>query len=378
MFYQKKFCLGEEVSNILVAPLNWGLGHATRCVPLIHKLQERNFNVILAADGRAWDFFREEFPDMMLIRLPSQKITYPVKGSFMLKMLGALPALYRNIAKEHRFLKRIIKEHNIRAVISDNRYGLWSEDTPSVFIGHQMMVKFPRFLKWFEWPAHKISLKLISRFNECWIPDYQGKINLSGDLSHKYPLPDKYHYIGPLSRFHFCDEDERAGFDADRRGYLLVILSGPEPQRSILERKIFMQLKRTDYRAVVVRGVTEKQGEYQLTENIRVLHHANTDMMKELFMNAEIVICRPGYSSIMDLTAAGKKAVFIPTPGQTEQQYLAQYFYTNKIFYYSSQRSFHLETALERAPDYKGVQVRYNPALLEERIDRLAKMIRDQ
>ncbi len=367
----------EEISNILIAPLDWGLGHATRCVPLIHKLQQKNFNIILAADGRSWDFFREEFPDLMLVRLPSQKITYPVKGSFMLKMLGTLPALYRNIAKEHRFLKKIIREHNISAVISDNRYGLWSETVPSIFIGHQMMIKFPGFLRWAEWPAHKISLKLINRFDECWIPDYRGKINLAGDLAHKYPLPEKYHYIGPLSRFHFYNE-EKNGFDADTRGYLLVILSGPEPQRTVLERKIFMQLKRTDYRAIVVRGVTEKQGEYQLTENIRVLHHADTNQMKELLLGAETVICRPGYSSIMDITAAGKKAVFIPTPGQTEQQYLAQYFYSNKIFYYSPQRSFDLETALEQVSDYKGLQVRYNPALLEKRIDCLAKMIKGQ
>lgn len=365
----------DDISNILVAPLDWGLGHATRCVPLIHKLKENNHNVILAADGRSWDFLHQEFPDLMLIRLPGHKISYPAKGSFLFKMLGTIPGFYRMITREHRFLKKIIKEHNIDAVISDNRYGLWSRQVPTVFIGHQMMIKLPPLLKWSEWFVHKISLYFIKRFEECWIPDYKGKINLSGDLAHKYKLPDNYYFIGPLTRFFHNAKQHKINEEFENGEQLLVILSGPEPQRSILEKKILKQLENSEQHGILVRGVTEKSGEYQLNQRIRVIHHANTEQMKKLISESDIVICRPGYSSIMDLTASGKKAIFIPTPGQTEQQYLAQYFYKNKIFYYNTQRAFDLETALERSADFEGIQMRYNPSLLEDRIEALEEKI---
>lgn len=367
--------MSAPTSNILVAPLDWGLGHATRCVPLIHQLLDRNHNVILAADGRAWDFLKQEFPYLKLIRLPGYKINYPSKGSFFLKILTLVPAFYRQINKGHKSLKRIIKEYNINAVISDNRYGLWCEKIPSVFIGHQMMIKLPGFMKWSEWLIHKINLSFIKRFDECWIPDYQGKFILSGDLAHKYELPSKFHFLGPLSRFHLQTEQEWKYVDPELRNNLLIILSGPEPQRSILEKKLYTQLEKTGRYATVVRGVTEKSGEFYLNERIRVLHHVNTKELKELILYAGLVVCRPGYSSIMDLAAAGKKAIFIPTPGQTEQLYLARYFFQNKIFYYSRQRSFDLETAVERSAEFEGVQMRYNPSLLEERIKHLEKQL---
>lgn len=367
--------MGRFTSNILVAPLNWGLGHATRCVPLIHQLQEHNHNVILAADGRAWDFLKQEFPELMLIRLPGHMIKYPSKGSFILRILASVPAFYRQIAKEHKALKRIVREHNIHAVISDNRYGLWCKNIPSIFIGHQMMIKMPDFLRWSQWLVHKINLSFIKRFDECWIPDYQGKFNLSGDLSHQYELPSKFHFIGPLSRFHLRSEQEWKYEDPELRNNLLVILSGPEPQRSILEKKLFTQLEKTGRYATFIRGVTEKSGEFNLTERIRVFHHVNTKKLKELILRAGMIICRPGYSSIMDLAAAGKKAIFIPTPGQTEQLYLTRYFFQNKIYYYNNQRSFDLETALERSAEFEGIQMRYNPSLLEERIKNLEKQL---
>ncbi|MCF8330860.1 MAG: hypothetical protein K9H84_00245 [Bacteroidales bacterium] len=365
----------EETNTVLVAPLDWGLGHATRCIPLIRQLQEQNYDIVLAADGRAWEFLRKEFPNLMLIRLPGYKISYPARGSFILKILSIIPAFYRTILKENRILKRIIKEHNIKAVISDNRYGLWCKKVPSVFLGHQMIIKMPNMLSWLEWFIHKISMGFLKRFNECWIPDYQGKYNLSGDLAHKYPLPDHFHYIGPLSRFHIEREQNKTMDDNEPGNHILVILSGPEPQRTVLENKLLNQLENSNQEAIVVRGVTEKEGEYQLTPKIRVIHHAQSGMLNSLILESVLVVCRPGYSSIMDLAATGKKAVFIPTPGQTEQQYLARYFYKNKIFYYNTQRSFDLETAIEQSQEYEGLQMRYNPSLLRERIRNLAHLI---
>ena len=352
--------------NILVAPLDWGLGHAMRCIPLIRELLKSGFNVILAADGRSFDLLRDEFPELKATRLPGHKVTYPRKGSF-LKMLRIVPAFYRTINKEHQILQELIQQYNLHAVISDNRYGLYSRRIQSVFIGHQMMIKMPGFLKWAEWFIHKINLHFINRFTECWLPDYQKNDALSGDLSHKFPLPAHCHFIGPLSRFNSENNDLPVEKSAKNKR-VLVILSGPEPQRSILENKLLDQLQSIDRKTTVVRGVTEQKGTYDFNANVRIIHHANTALLRQLIAEAEVIVCRSGYSSIMDLAATGRKAIFIPTPGQTEQEYLAKYFYQKQIFYYDTQESINLTDALEFVQNYPGIQKVYNPDLLRNRI----------
>ncbi|MFO8054342.1 MAG: glycosyltransferase [Bacteroidales bacterium] len=363
-------------ARILVAPLDWGLGHATRCLPVIHTLIEHNFEVILAADGRAYELLMREFPQLDLLRLEGSTIRYPCRGNLMLKILAGVPGLYRGIKTEQRELRKIIKAFNIQAVISDNRYGLFSDHVFSVFIGHQMMIKLPGWLKWAEWILHRVHIRFINRFDECWIPDFPGSLNLSGDLSHKYPLPPKYHFAGPLSRFSFPDKLAlEPGKENSLPLDLLVILSGPEPQRTILEKKLLSQLKSLAYKTVIVRGVTEKNGEYLVSPHIRVIHHADTRKLQALISSARRILCRPGYSSIMDLAAAGKKAMFIPTPGQTEQEYLADYFYQRKLYYYNTQKDLNLEADLKKISGYNGFSGGDNTGLLTRRIDHLSGII---
>lgn len=361
-----------------MAPLDWGLGHATRCVPLIHALLNHQFRVVLAADGRAFNFLAKEFPDLSIIRLEGYKVHYPAKRSFFLNMFLSTLPFYQSIRKEHKAIQVIASEHHIDAIISDNRYGLWSKNITSVFLGHQMFIKVPGIFKWAEGLMHRLNQYFIRHFDEHWIPDYQGKYNLSGDLSHKKTLPEKAHFIGPLSRFFLPDDTTNEAHTKKYDGHLLVILSGPEPQRTILETKLLHQLKKSSQKTIVVRGLTEKTGNYMLTPDVKVLQHAATTELNRLILGSELVICRPGYSSIMDLSATGKRAVFIPTPGQTEQEYLAKYFFNNKVFYYEDQKSFNLERALEKSTEFEGFQLRYNPSLLEERINKLQELINNQ
>ncbi|MCF8217881.1 MAG: hypothetical protein K9I29_02915 [Bacteroidales bacterium] len=368
-----KKTLNKERVNILIAPLNWGLGHAMRCIPMIKELTGSGFNVILAADGRPYDLLHSEFPDLEMIRLPGQAITYSKNSSF-LKMLKIVPAFYRMIKKEHKMLKSLIQKHNIHAVISDNRYGLYSHKIPSIFIGHQMMIKMPVFLKWTEWFIHKLNLRFINRFTECWIPDYKDNKGLSGDLAHKYSLPENFYFIGPLSRFN-KDNEVFNTEKADANSELLVILSGPEPQRTILEEKLLTQLQCVNCKATIVRGVTEQNRNYYLDSQTRIIDHADTSHLQSLIRGAKIIVCRSGYSSIMDLAATGKKAIFIPTPGQTEQEYLAEYFYQKRIFYYEFQKSFNISKALQNVKTYPGIQTVYAPAFLRKRIESLAERI---
>jgi uncharacterized protein (TIGR00661 family) len=318
------------VLNVLVSPLDWGIGHATRCVPVINELLKTGHNVIIASNGRSAEFLKKEFQHLMHINMTSYKISYAKSGKNMIvKMLFQIPYIIYAVFNEHTQLKKIVKQFNIDLIISDNRYGLWHNKTYSVFMTHQLMLKMPKGFSFIEKFIHTIIAFLIKKFDECWIPDFKGNINLSGDLSHKYKISDKHYFIGPLSRF--STVNNQSAF-ATKKNKILFLLSGPEPQRSIFENIILNQLKNISIKAVVVRGLTESNEEKKLNKNTVLFSHLPTDKIEELINNSEIVVSRSGYSSIMDLLALKARAVLVPTPGQTEQEYLADFHAKNDLF----------------------------------------------
>ena len=343
----------------MICPLDWGIGHATRCVPIIKELVNIGHTPVIAADGRPLAFLQMEFPDLKFIRFGGYQPNYPRHGSMAWKMLCSIPKIIKGIKREHREVKKIIRDHNIDILISDNRYGLWNKETFTVFITHQLMVKLPYFIKFFEPLLNQIIKKFINKYDECWIPDMQSGQTLSGDLSHKYPLTENSYFIGPLSRFRDCETKDYEIRDREKSEIcdVCVILSGPEPQRSKLEEILFTQLKGSSLKAVVVQGITEKNDSFDLNERIKVFSHLPSSEMLKYFQSSRTIICRPGYSSIMDIVTLGKKAIFIPTPGQTEQEYLAEYFMENKMFYYSKQDEFSLGEALRKSESYSHVMI---------------------
>lgn len=335
--------------NILICPLDWGLGHATRCVPLINGFISQKTNVIIAADGRPLAFLKETFPQLEFVKFPGYNISYPKNGKMSLKLITLLPKLFFRIVKEHFEVKRIIKNYNIDFLISDNRFGLWNKNIPSVFITHQIMIKTPKYLNFLEGILFRINKFIIKKYYKCWIPDFEGSENLSGDLSHKYPIPPNSEFIGPLSRFSLPENNQEF---IDFKYDIIAIISGPEPQRTIFENILLSQLKSSDLKAIVVRGITDFVEHYELRKNCEVFTHLPTKQLQKYILQSKIIICRPGYSSIMDITALGKKAIFIPTPGQTEQEYLAEYLFKKKYFFFSKQADFKLKEALEKAKDF--------------------------
>lgn len=364
----------EDSPRILVAPLDWGLGHATRCVPVIEKLLESKAEVILAASNRPYEFLKQEFPQLKIINLEGYAVKYPENSCMTLRMLASLPGMLKGIRKERLMLKQIIKEYSIEAVISDNRYGLSNPNLFSVFITHQLNIKAPRALVMIEPLLKIITRHFIKKFDECWVPDYEGKINLSGDLSHKdYSLPN-IHFVGPLSRFLL---DEEHTDDHEECYDFVAILSGPEPQRSIMEEILLSQLRNSKLKGVVALGMPETDKSYLLGPYIQVFSHLPTRLLDEYMRKARVIICRPGYSSIMDIASLGKNAVLIPTPGQTEQEYLGQYFMKKKIYVCQQQKSFDLEAAMESTLETTPLRLRYNASLLEERIINLLNSVRD-
>ena len=344
--------------NILICPLDWGLGHATRCVPLINGFISQNANVIIAADGRPLAFLKDAFPKLVFVKFPGYNISYPKNRKMSLKLITLLPRLFFRIVKEHFEVKRIIKNYNIDLLISDNRFGLWNKNVQSIFITHQIMIKTPKYLNFLEGVLFRINNFIIKKYHKCWIPDFEDSENLSGDLSHKYPIPPNSEFIGPLSRFSLSEDNQEL---IDFKYDIIVIISGPEPQRTIFENILLSQLKSSDLKVIVVRGITDFTEQYELRKNCKVFTHLPTEQLQKYILQSKIIICRPGYSSIMDITALGKKAIFIPTPGQTEQEYLAEYLFKKKYFFYSKQIDFNLKEALEKSKNFRGLSLANKP-----------------
>jgi uncharacterized protein (TIGR00661 family) len=343
----------QHPKRILVCPLDWGLGHATRCIPIIRELLMKGAEVFVAAEGRSLELLKKEFPELNFILLPGYNITYPAKGSMILKMLFSIPKLIRGIKKEHASLKEIISYYKIDIVISDNRYGCWGMNTYNVFITHQLMIKAPlgeRLLR-------QIILSHIRNFNECWIPDNEGHFNLSGDLSHKYPLPPATFFIGPLSRFTSVVAATNSQYD------VMAIISGPEPQRSIFEVLLLIQLFKSDLKCLLVSGKPETTLTTETSGKVTIVSHLNSEQMEEAIKASSVIVARSGYSTIMDLSVLNKKVIFIPTPGQTEQEYLAQSLIEKGIAYYQEQSKFDLNEALIRSEKFSGFTDKYDSGL---------------
>ncbi len=330
--------------RILVAPLNWGLGHATRCIPIIKGLQEQGFEPIIASDGVALSLLQKEFPNLNTIPLPSYNITYAKKGAyFKLKLLKDTPKLLQTIKAEKEALKSIIKIHNISGVISDNRLGLYHKKVPCVFITHQLTVLSGKTT----WLSTKMHDKFIKKFDECWVPDSKGTPNLSGKLGHKNTpnIPTKY--IGPISRFEKRNTDTPID--------LLILLSGPEPQRSLLEGKLLQEIEGYEGRIVFVKGVMEQQQHIETYKNATFYNFMTSETLEDTINNSKLVLSRSGYTTVMDLATLEKNAFFIPTPGQSEQEYLAKRLKKQGFIASCKQKEFTIDL-LDQTENYKGLK----------------------
>ncbi|MFH2141374.1 MAG: glycosyltransferase [Bacteroidota bacterium] len=334
----------NQQKRVLISPLNWGLGHASRLIPVITELDKLGHKVIIAAEGTALQLLQKEFPGFYFFNLKGYKIRYSRVIPLALKIFLLTPRILFGIRKEHYVLKQLINEFMIDIVISDNRFGMWSKKAYSVYITHQIKIKTPKVLVFLRPFLSLMNRYYIKKYNECWIPDYYTDPSLAGDLSHPAKLPQNTKYVGLLSRFTMTsiNKIEFPAYD------ILIILSGPEPQRSIFERKICKQLKNITHKVLLVRGMPNKKF-IKSNAMVDVKDHLNANEMKSAILNAKYIISRAGFSTIMDLIALKRNAILIPTPGQTEQEYLAEYYHEKSVFYSVKQKKFNLETALKKS-----------------------------
>ncbi len=368
-FFYKVFNFNHKRNlTILVSPLNWGLGHASRDVPIVRALISAGHKVIIAADKSPLILLRNEFPKLQFILTPSFDIKYSDTKSMFFIMMQNIPKIVLNIYRENILLKKIIRKYNIDIVISDNRYGMWNKNVYSIFITHQIFIKMPKKLKFLEKTIFKINMFFINKYNRLWIPDFEGNNNLSGDLSHKIKIKNSS-FIGTLSRF-----NKKSNTNKNYEYDIIAILSGPEPQRTVFENIIIKQVIKTNYRTLIVKGKPLKKINYK-RKNIEFVAHLNTYEMKKKIDKSKYIICRSGYTSIMDLISLQRKAILVATPGQTEQEYLAVYLTSKLIFYSVKQKDFCLLDAIKKITYYNMPFTQINKKLLINEIKKLNKLL---
>ena len=348
---------GENFNNptvklrALIAPLDWGLGHATRCIPIIKELIANGLEVYIAASGATEELLRAEFPGLKYLTIAGYNISYSHNKKWLLfKILGQLPKINNRIRFENRWLKRCVIENRIDLIIADNRLGLYHESVPCIYITHQLNIKTGNGLS--SWIANKIHYSYINKFSECWVPDAEEKINLAGALSHPKSLPKvPVKYLGPLSRFEKKIEPEKK-YD------LLIILSGPEPQRTLFEEKLLNDLENFKGSILFVRGLSNNSLLKSINNSaIQQFNHLPAEELNMVIQQSKLVICRSGYTSVMDLVKLKQKAVLVPTPGQTEQEYLADYLMEQKLFYCVEQQDFDLNKILSAVKNFSFAQI---------------------
>jgi uncharacterized protein (TIGR00661 family) len=331
-------------TRVLVAPLNWGLGHATRCIPLIRALHSQKAEVYIAASGAALNVLKQEFPNGQFIEFKGYDIRYPLRGGWFSHALIRIPGLLRYFFQEHLQLNRIVKAQQIDVVISDNRYFARSKHCLSICITHQIQLP-PVKGRWF---LQAINRRLLSRFDEVWVPDVQGPTALSGTLGQAIKLRNTpIKHLGWLSRF-----SSSQGVSPPLRSDFIAMVSGPEPQRSLFEKQLVETLQHSEKTGTLVLGLPDRDaGEYTIGKHgqIVVVPHLPGDQLESKIKEAKVVICRSGYTSLMELMALNKKAVLIPTPGQAEQVYLGSYVVNHPQFVVVNQVDFQFEKHLNLA-----------------------------
>lgn len=334
--------------HILVAPLDWGLGHATRCIPLVRGLLAAGARVTLAAEGAQAALLSAEFPQLPMLHLPGYGIRFS-RHFNLATILAQTPRLQRCIATEHQWLQAQQEQHHFDAIISDNRYGLWTRSCPSILLTHQLQPAMPHGLGWAQATARRQFFKRIERFDACWVPDVADDThNLSGQLGHPAEMPAMpVHYIGPLSRLELPPKPPLKKYE------LMMLLSGPEPQRTLLERKLLAQAAATEGTHLLVRGLpATPQAQVAVPINVVAVPHLAPAMLTQMMLASNYVLSRGGYSTLMDMTKLGCRGILVPTPGQTEQHYLARRWQAQGQALAFGQRSLRLPRALAAAQQH--------------------------
>ncbi|MGB8216764.1 MAG: glycosyltransferase [Candidatus Methanoperedens sp.] len=340
------------MAHVFVSPLSWGLGHATRDIPIIKELIEHGHEVTIASSRGAFILLKKEFPDCEFIYFEDYPAPYSSTKYFLPKFFANIPVLVKALADEKKRTDRLLSKNNYDAVISDNRLGVYSNKVPSFFISHQLRFSVPYYIRPAETVSQYVNEYFHKKFDRVIVPSNSPDENgncLSGKLcrSTRKATNMKAYYAGILSSVQKMDVTEDLDF--------LIIISGPEPQRSLLEEIILKQVQELPGEKIVILGRPHDNFEKKLDKWTTVKSYVTEEEKLVLMNRAKFIISRSGYTTMMDIAELGKKrGVFIPTPGQTEQEYLSQYYEEQGWFYSKSQYELEILKDIEKAKEYSG------------------------
>lgn len=352
--------------KILVCPLDWGLGHASRCIPVIETLLIQGHRVAIGGSGRSLQLLQQEFPDLEAFAIRGFSPWYPKRGPVWQGLFRQLPAFLKSIYNDKHQLRELLKKQPFDVIISDNRYGLHSAATRNVLITHQINLAIPNSLRLLGGLVKVVNRYFLSHFHEVWIPDFSGGPSLGGNLSHGSP-PSHARYVGPLSRMEAKNpETKEKGYD------VVAVVSGAEPQRTLFEQLLVQHLAGYAGKSLILLGKPEAPDGPRVSGNITLMNHAASSTIANYLQQAKVVISRPGYSSIMDLGALGCKALMVPTPGQTEQEYLAKLHAQNGAISTMQQSGGDMLAKAEEALSLKGLFYLRDAELLAEACRKLS------
>lgn len=342
---------------VCIAPIDWGLGHATRCISLIRAFDSLNYKIFIASEGKHQTILKEAIPNATFLSLRGYRIRYTKTRSLLIPaILLQLPKIIYAIVNEYFWLKRNSKKYDFDLIVSDNRFGFFHHKITSVFITHQLELQTP-----FAWSTRLVQIityRFINNYAACWVADMQPPNNLSGILANPSKVPSTpLWYMNCLSRLLLESQNENNSINLnstnkDNKIKFLGIVSGPEPQRTLLENILWQQGNELNIPFVIAAGLPNDKLYNKITSNGYLYHHLNGSALKEQILNAEYIICRGGYTTLMELIPFQKKLIFIPTPGQTEQEYLGHYWQEKKWAISFSQSAFNLKTALQLAASF--------------------------
>lgn len=359
--------------NVLICPLYWGIGHATRMVPIAEMLREKGFRVFVAAPDELLAVFDKS--SVSAISMKSYSPAYPPNLNLTLALILQSPFMIIQSLADRIRIRRIINDNNIDIILCDNRFGCFNRRVYSVYITHQVNIRSSFNHKWKSQLFSLVHRLVINRYDECWIPDLPGDENFSGRLSHPPVKGIAARYTGILSRMTATGAVPLPGLDAV--SFHLLILSGPEPMKSFFEKKI-ISLYAGRREILVIVGASSSgnsfDGNDRRGRNIQRFSYTSAPELKYLVEKSEKIICRPGYSTIMDLISLGRRALLVPTPGQSEQKYLAGHLALNYHFSAVPQAKleFHHIDGCSCRGDY-GQFINKSRILTEEAINSLAK-----
>jgi hypothetical protein len=332
---------------VCISPLDWGLGHATRCIPIALSFQELGYKVYIATDGYQEAILKEALPNAHFLKLKGYGIRYTkLKSLLFFSLLWQVPKMIARITSEYFWLKKIQQQYNFDLIVSDNRFGFFHKNVNSVFITHQLNLQTP-----FTWTSslYQIILsKWLQNFKACWIPDTEEASNLSGVLIRPKHKPRiAIWYMGYLSRLH--NKETISNESNENEIEFLGIVSGPEPQRTLFENQIWNAGNEAGISFVMIAGLPNQKLYNKITPSGALYHHLAGKELTAQIQRAKYIICRGGYTSLMELFPFHKKLILVPTPGQTEQMYLAKYWSDQKWAISFDQSTFDLTKALQQA-----------------------------